>query len=147
MILAVTGRLFTTESLLSPLTKIYYTIHCISNISPLVSIVLMWAFIGFILTWILQFWRNTCMLICSIVSDSLWPMDCGPPGSFIYGIFQARILEGMGNHSLFQGIFLTQGWNPGLLHQRQMPYHLTCIGFILIWISQFWRNTYIITTF
>ena len=35
---------------------------------------------------------------CSAVSDSLWPwtlysMDCSLPGSSIYGIFQASILE------------------------------------------------------
>ena len=29
----------------------------------------------------------------SVVSDSLWPMDCGPPGSSVCGILQARILE------------------------------------------------------
>ena len=28
--------------------------------------------------------------------------------------------SGMGCHSLLQGIFLTQGWNPGLLHRRQI---------------------------
>ena len=31
---------------------------------------------------------------------------------------------GMGCHSLLQGIFLTQGWNPGLLHYRQILYCL-----------------------
>ena len=30
-----------------------------------------------------------------------------------------------GYHSLFQGIFLTQGSNPGLLHCRQILYHLS----------------------
>ena len=34
-----------------------------------------------------------CVLICTVVSDSLWPLDCSPPGSFVHGIFQARILE------------------------------------------------------
>ena len=29
----------------------------------------------------------------SVVSNSLWPMDCGPPGSSVHGILQARILE------------------------------------------------------
>ena len=29
----------------------------------------------------------------SVVSDSLWPMDCSPPSSSIHGILQARILE------------------------------------------------------
>ena len=29
----------------------------------------------------------------SVVSDSLWPLDCSPPGSSVRGILQARILE------------------------------------------------------
>ena len=29
----------------------------------------------------------------------------------------------MGCHALLQGIFLTQGWNPGLLHCRPLLYH------------------------
>ena len=31
----------------------------------------------------------------------------------------------MGFHSLLSGIFLTQGLNPGLLHCRQILYHLS----------------------
>ena len=31
----------------------------------------------------------------------------------------------MGSHSLLQGIFPTQGWNPGLLHCRWILYHLS----------------------
>ena len=34
----------------------------------------------------------------------------------------------MGCHFLLQGIFLTQGLNPGLLHCRQMLYHLSYQG-------------------
>ena len=34
----------------------------------------------------------------------------------------------MGCHALLQGIFLTQGWNPGLLHCRQILYHLSYKG-------------------
>ena len=30
---------------------------------------------------------------CSVVSDSLWPVDCSPPSSSVHGILQARILE------------------------------------------------------
>ena len=30
-----------------------------------------------------------------------------------------------GSHFLFQGNFLTQGWNPGLLPRRQVLYHLS----------------------
>ena len=29
---------------------------------------------------------QSCMTLCN-------PIDCGPPGSFVHGIFQARILE------------------------------------------------------
>ena len=29
----------------------------------------------------------------SVVSDFLWLMDCGPPGSSVHGILQARILQ------------------------------------------------------
>ena len=30
---------------------------------------------------------------------------------------------GVGSHSFLQGIFLTQGLNPGLLHCKQILYH------------------------
>ena len=45
------------------------------------------------------------------------PMDC--TGFSVRGILQARILEWV-SHSLLQGTFPTQGWNPGLLHCRQI---------------------------
>ena len=55
---------------------------------------------------------------------TLWdPMNCSPPGSSVDGILQARILEWV-RHSLLQGIFLVQGSNPGLLHCKQILYHL-----------------------
>ena len=67
-----------------------------------------------------------CLTLCS-------PVDCSLPGSSIHGIFQARILEwvaiiGVGCHFLLQGIFPTQGSNPGLLHCRQTLYHLSHQG-------------------
>ena len=34
-----------------------------------------------------------CAMLCSFVSDSCYPMDCGPPHSSVHGISQARILE------------------------------------------------------
>ena len=34
-----------------------------------------------------------CVCVCSVVSYSLRPMDCSPPGSSVHGISQARILE------------------------------------------------------
>ena len=43
------------------------------------------------------------------------PMDCSLPGSSVYGILQARILEWVDIPSS-QGIFLTQGSNSHLLY-------------------------------
>ena len=40
---------------------------------------------------------------------------------------------GVNNHPLLQGIFLTQGENPGLLYCRQILYHLSHQGSPLRW--------------
>ena len=50
--------------------------------------------------------------------------DCSPPSSSCPRNSPGKN-TGMGCHSLLQGIFLTQGQNPGLLHCRQIPYHLS----------------------
>ena len=42
----------------------------------------------------------------------------------------------MGNHSLLQGVFLTQGSNLGHLHCRQVPYHLSHQG-----SPKFWQHS------
>ena len=54
-------------------------------------------------------------------------MDCTLPSSSLHGIFQAIVLEWI-SISLLQGIFLTQGSNPGFPHCRQMLYHLNHQG-------------------
>ena len=51
------------------------------------------------------------------------PMEYSLPGSSVCRILQARILEWVA--SLLQEIFLTQGSNPGLLHCKQILYHLS----------------------
>ena len=60
----------------------------------------------------------------SVVSDSLWP----------HGLQPTRLLcswdspdknTGVGSYFLLRGMFLTQGSNPGLLHCRQILYHLS----------------------
>ena len=56
-----------------------------------------------------------CSTLCS-------PLDCSLPDSSVHGIFQAIVLK---CHFLLQGIFLTQGLNPGLPHCRQM---LDCLN-------------------
>ena len=51
-------------------------------------------------------------------------MDCSPSGSSVHGDSPGKN-TGVGCHFLLQGIFLTQGLNPGLLHCRQMLYPLS----------------------
>ena len=68
-----------------------------------------------------------CLTVCD-------PMDCDP-----------RLLSpwdspgkntGVGSHSLLQGLFLTQELNPGLLHCRQILYHLSePPGKLSIWVD------------
>ena len=67
-----------------------------------------------------------CVLV-SVMSDSLQPPGPSP----------ARLLcpwdspgknTGVGCHSLLQGICLTQGSNPDVLHCRQILYHLSHEG-------------------
>jgi len=43
----------------------------------------------------------------------------------VHGILQARVLEWVASCSLLQGIFPTQGSNPGLLHCRRILYQLS----------------------
>ena len=50
---------------------------------------------------------------CTILET---PMDCSPPGTSVHGSLQARILEWVGSHFLFQRICLIQGLNLCLLH-------------------------------
>ena len=67
---------------------------------------------------------TSCSVSRPVVSDSLRP----------HGLWPARLLcpwdspgknTGEGGHSLLQGIFPTQGSNPGLLHCRQILYRLS----------------------
>ena len=60
---------------------------------------------------------QSCLILCD-------PMDCDLSESSVHGILQARN-TGVGCHSLLQGIFPTQGLNLGLLHCRQILYHLS----------------------
>ena len=55
----------------------------------------------------------------------------------LHGLQPTRLLSpqdsqgkntGLGSHSLLEGIFQTQGLNPGLLHCRQIIYHLIYQG-------------------
>ena len=80
------------------------------------------------------------------LSPTLWNlMDCSPPVSSVYEL--SRQEYWVSCHFLLQGIFPTQGLNPGLLHRRWILYHLshqgspylikTCIYFKILWNFQF----------
>ena len=56
---------------------------------------------------------------CSVVSDSLWPDGLYSPWN------SPGQNTGVGSHSFLQGIFPTQGLNPGLLYCSQILYHLS----------------------
>ena len=67
------------------------------------------------------------MLSHSVVSDSYEPMEYSPLGSSVHGDSSGKN-TGVGCHALLQGIFPTQGLNLGLLHCRQILYHLSYQG-------------------
>ena len=68
-----------------------------------------------------------CMLSHSVLSNSLYSMDCSPPGPSVHGIFQARILEWV-DTSFSRGIFLSQGSNPHRLHWQVDSLALSHLG-------------------
>ena len=74
-------------------------------------------------------WGTSVLFLAveSCVSDSLRP----------HGLWPARLLcpwdspgknTGVGYHALLQGIFPTQGSNPGIPHCRRILYHLSQSG-------------------
>ena len=54
-------------------------------------------------------------------------MDCSLPPASVHADSPGKN-AGVGCHVLLQGIFPTQGLNPGLLHYRQIFYHLSHQG-------------------
>ena len=72
--------------------------------------------------WNINIIKNTlhinvvCTLAKSlVVSNSLQPMHCDPPGSSVHEDSPGKNI-GVGYHALLQGILPTQGSNPCLLH-------------------------------
>ena len=60
---------------------------------------------------------QTCMTLCNL-------MDYRPPSSSVHGDSPDKNTE-VGCHALLQGIFPTQGSNPGFPHCRWILYHLS----------------------
>ena len=83
--------------------------------------------------------RNLLPCICLVVQSC--PTFCDPvdytlPGSSVHRDSPSQN-TGVGCHALLQGIFPTQGANPGLPHWRQILYHLILQGspWILRWVA------------
>ena len=73
---------------------------------------------------------------CQTLHD---PMDCSPPGSSVHWDSPGKNTR-VGCHAFFQGIFSTQGSNPGLPHCRQILYCLNYQGsplFVFSYTEQF----------
>jgi len=66
-------------------------------------------------------WNSNSSKVKVLVTQSYLtfcnPMDYSPPGSSVHGSLKNI---GVGCHYLLQGIFSTQGSNPGLLHSGQI---------------------------
>ena len=60
---------------------------------------------------------QSCLTLCDL-------MDCSPPGSSVHADSPGKN-TGMSCYALLQGIFPTQGCNPGLLHCRWILHHLS----------------------
>ena len=89
----------------SPSSRCVYNEHpCLKTTGLLIFYLYLWSEVA-----------QSCLTLCD-------PMD-----SSVHGIFQAIVLE---CHFLLQGIFPTQGSNPGLLRYRQALYRLVCFIFI-----------------
>ena len=76
--------------------------------------------------------RRICILVCCcLVTQSCPnlcdPVDCSPSRSSVHGDSPGKN-TGVSYHALLQGIFPTQGSNPGLLHCRWILYHLNHQG-------------------
>ena len=81
-----------------------------------------------------------CSAVLCLVTQSSQtlcnPMDCSPPGSSVHGDSPGKNTK-MGCHALLQGIFPTQGSNPGLLLCRRILYQVSHQGSptILEWVA------------
>ena len=64
------------------------------------------------------------------------PVDCSPPGSSVHGDSPGKNSE-LGCHALLQGIFTTQGFDPGLQHCRWILCRLSHQGSprIMEWVT------------
>ena len=67
---------------------------------------------------------RSCVVFSRSIVSLCDPMDCSPPGSSIHGDSLGKN-TGVNCHFLLQGIFPTQGSNPGFPYCRQILYCLS----------------------
>ena len=80
-------------------------------------------------------WKWKIMLVVQLCPTLCDFMDCSPAGSSVRGNFPGQN-TGVGGLSLLQGIFPTQGSNPGLPHCRWILYeqsHQGSLQFLPLW--------------
>ena len=73
---------------------------------------------------------QSCLPLCD-------PMDCNPPGSSILGGFPGKNTR-VGCHALLRRFFPTQESNPGLPYCRQILYHLSHQGSLVMYGYESW---------
>ena len=113
-------------------------IHWLRNVFDIYHIesfqILEWRKLSIILSTIIILFTPTtiistvcCAVLCLVAQSCpalCNPMDCSPPGSSVHGDPPGKN-TGVRCHACLQGIFPTQGWNPGLLYCRRILYWLS----------------------
>ena len=80
------------------------------------------------------------MCVCSVAQSCLTLCNTMEPAGLLCPWNSPGKNTGVGYHSLLQGIFLTPGPNPGLLHCRQILYHWSQQGSHLLFDAQALRK-------
>ena len=85
---------------------------------------------------LLIFFHYSLLLLLSHAPHICEPLDCSSPGSFVHGIFQARILEWV-TISLFRGSSQTRDWTHVSCIDRWILYHWVKLVLFLLFFKTF----------
>ena len=81
-----------------------------------------------------------CVLVAQSYLTLCDPMDCSPPGSSVYGIFQARILQWV-VISYSRGSSWPRDWTCFYFISRQILYHYATWEFFTLLLSKFSKHS------